>query len=245
MSKYLIIIALFLLQQNLFSQELKRKTKSTMIYKEIFFIDKSTKKKNGSYIKISIAKKDTLIKGSFRNDIKTETWYFYGNKNLNKPYIKYDFDTKKFVSYSDSISLNDTFYVRTPANKYVLTNVDSPPIYLGYKNEIREIIASTIKIPEVILRNGLNGTSIISFIIGKDGTLKDFQVTQKFESLLENSLIKILSNLEGTWIPAYYNGFPIESKIILMVSINENPFGKIDKPYIWHILFSFSKSISI
>ncbi|MCX6238605.1 MAG: hypothetical protein NTY07_13765 [Bacteroidia bacterium] len=69
-----ILITLFFLPS--FAQELKTRRISTGNYLEIFTIDKSSKLKNGGYLKIEKKTKDTLISGTFHDDIKSGVWKY-------------------------------------------------------------------------------------------------------------------------------------------------------------------------
>ena len=212
------LIAFFFLPS--YAQELKTKKILTGNCLEVFTIDKKSKLKNGEYLKLENESRDTLVSGTFLNDQKTGTWKYNGKGS--KPWITYDYDKKMLNPISDEITKVDSFMIRID-NTFVSEKVDSPPLYIGYKDEVRNILANNFKIPVDILVNGLSDTSVASFVVDKNGKMTDFRIEKMKFKEVSTIIMSAYKKIEGEWMPAIFKGQPVDSKIFVVFDIK--PFG--------------------
>lgn len=208
------LILLFFLPS--FAQELKTKKISTGNYLEIFTVDKSSKLRNGGYLKIDTRTKDTLISGAFRDNLKTSIWKY--NDLRSRPWITYDFDKKYLTRLSDEFSKIDSFIIRKD-DKFVFEKVDSPPTYIGYKDEMKNLLERSLKIPNEILENGLSVISIASFVVDKEGKMREFKILKTSTKDVNEALFEAFKKIEGEWSPAIYHGQPIDSDVFIVFDI--------------------------
>jgi hypothetical protein len=208
------LILLFFLPS--FAQELKTKKISTGDYLEIFTVDKSSKMRTGGYLKINTKTKDTLISGAFRDDLKTGIWKY--NDLKSKPWVTYDFDKKYLTRLSDELNRIDSFFIRKD-NKFVFEKVDSPPTYIGYKDEMKNLLERSLKIPNEILENGLSVISIASFVVDKEGKMREFKILKTSTKDVNEALFEAFKKIEGEWSPAIYHGQPIDSDVFIVFDI--------------------------
>ncbi len=176
--------------------------------------------KNGEYLKLDIKSRDTLVSGTFRDDLKTGTWKYNGKES--KPWITYDYDKKMLNPISDEITKVDSFVIRKDGT-FVTEKVDSPPFYIGYKDEVRNILANNFKIPVDILVNGLSDNSVASFVVDKNGKMTDFRIEKMQNKEVSANILNAFKKIEGEWMPAIFKGQPVDSKIFLVFDIK--PFG--------------------
>jgi len=209
-----ILISLIFLPS--FAQELKTKKISTGDYLEVFTIDKGSKLRNGGYLKIDMKTKDTLISGAFRDNLKTGIWKY--NDLKSKPWITYDFDKKYLTRLSDELSRIDSFMIRKD-DKFVFEKVDSPPTYIGYKDEMKNLLERSLKIPNEILENGLSVISIASFVVDKEGKMREFKILKTSTKDVNEALFEAFKKIEGEWSPAIYHGQPIDSDVFIVFDI--------------------------
>ena len=198
------------------SQELKKKKKTNDFYKEVFFVVKKTKVKHGDYFKINLKTKDTLVKGVYAHGKKVKTWYYYGAHN--KKYLEYNYDKGQAGYISDKVKKIDSFTI-FDGKAYVLSKVDAPPIYLGYEDEILEVLTQNFNPPPIVFKKGLSGVSVASFIINKKGQIQDIILESVIDKALEPSFLKAFKGIDGSWIPAKRDGQTINSKMLILFSI--------------------------
>jgi len=208
------LIAFFFLPS--YAQELKTKKILTGNFQEIFTIDKKSKLKNGEYLKLDIKSRDTLVSGTFRDDQKTGTWKYNGKES--KPWITYDYDKKILNPISEEITEIDSFMIKKD-NVFVSEKVDAPPVYLGFKDELKNTFAMNVKIPVTIMTGQLSVVSIASFTVGKNGKMKDFEVAQTLSDEVDSNIRNVLKKLDGEWVPAIYKGQPVESIVFVVFEI--------------------------
>lgn len=209
-----ILIVLFFLPS--FAQELKTKKVATDIYLEIFTIDKKSKLKNGEYLKINSKSRDTLISGTFRDDIKSGVWKY--NSRGTKPWITYDYDKKMLARLSDEINKIDSFMIRK-GDTFISDKVDSPPLYIGYKDEINQILWSSMRLPFEIFENKLSVITVASFVVDRNGKMKDFQIIETSSKEVISTIFDAYKKIEGDWSPAIYNGQPIDSEVFIVFDL--------------------------
>lgn len=208
------LIAFFFLPSH--AQEMKTKKILTGNCQEIFTIDKKSKLKNGEYLKLDIKSRDTLVSGTFRDDLRTGVWKF--NCKASKPWITYDYDKKIINPISAEITEIDSFMIKKD-NVFVSEKVDAPPFYLGFKDELKNTIISNVKIPVTIMTGQLSVISIASFTVDKNGKMKDLEIAQTLSDEVDNNIKNSFKKLEGEWSPAIYNGQPVESIVFVVFEI--------------------------
>jgi len=208
------LIAFFFLPS--FAQEMKTKKISTEKYLELFTVDKDSKLKNGAYLKIDRNTKDTLISGEYRNDLKIGIWKY--NRRGAQPWIAYDYDKNKITQISEQISKIDSFMIKKD-DVFVFEKVDAPPVYLGFKDELKKTFEMNVKIPVTIITGQLSVVSIASFTVDKNGKTKDLEIAQTLSDEVDSNIRNALKKLEGEWSPAIYNGQPAESIVFVVFEI--------------------------
>lgn len=236
-----ILISLILLTAiNGNAQEWKKKRKSDTKFKETFFIDKVTKARNGKYVKIDVYTRDTLVVGHYFNNMKVNTWKYYGeDKNV---FQEYDYDKGRLKYIRNEVMEVDSFVVKVN-NDFILTRIESPPIYIGFENEVKRTIYENCNPGNSFWDKEVSGVTMVSFIIDKKGQIKDIEIESGFDESIEPSIINSIRQINGYWIPAKLNGQAVESKIYILYDylvIENNLQKKYDsiyeeKPYLYVI----------
>jgi len=219
------LIVFFILQS--YAQELKTKRVLTGNYQEIFTVDKKSKLKNGDYLKLDVKSRDTLVSGTFQDDLKTGVWKYNGKES--KPWITYDYDKKMLNLISDEITKIDSFLIRKDGT-FVSEKVDLPPLYIGFKDEVRNILASNIKIPIDIIVSGLSDNLVASFVVDKNGKMAEFRIEKMQMKEVYTNLLSAYKKIEGEWSPAIFKGQPVDSKIFLVININPTSLSSTTMP---------------
>ena len=247
--KYLLLaFAGLLFTQQTYSQNLKTKKKTSLYAKEIYQIDKKSKQKEGFYYRISTRTKDTLVIGHYSNDQKTGLWSY--NKINGEKYIEFNYETKTIASfYGGELKSDSTYILRD--KKFILDRVDHPQLYLGFENEPLSHIAINIKLPIGIVKSGITGRSVASFVVNENGKIKDEKIEFSLSKEFDKKILDVITKLTGDWVPATKDGKAFSSKIILTVDVQtmSQSFGRIpmnkekDLPYLWHTVLSYSSVV--
>lgn len=234
---FLLLMFSFSLVLN--GQELVRKKKTGAIEQEIYFISKTDKMKNGPYVLLNNTNNDTLKSGQFRNDAPIGIWSYYSKEN--QLYLKFDYDSNQLLFESEKIEKVDSFYILANG-EFIHDKVDSPPVFIGYDNEIRMALASSVKVPVNILQIGRSCASAFSIEIGTEGEITKYTIEQSADKNLDEQVIEVLKKYNKLWIPAKKDGKPVVSKIFMFVRIYlqtpDSPRVKDalpEKPYRWTV----------
>jgi len=214
--RILVLFLTFLFALNAHTQELELKKITTPLFKEIYSVDKISKLKSGDYLKIDKKSKDTLIFGTYSDGQKSGIWRYFSKEN--KLWMTYDFGKNTFVFIPEDISSIDSFVVRK-GDSFSYTKVDLPPVYLGSKNELEKILTANFTIPIEICENEKSGISMATFIVDKNGKMNEFQSVQMLFNEVFTKMEDALKFLDGNWSPAFADGKPVDSQIVLVCDI--------------------------
>lgn len=115
----------------------------------------------------------------------------------------------------------DTFIVKTGNGEYTLSKVDTPPLYLGYKNEFETLLSKSIRIPLQVMQNHVTGTAVVSFAIDEHGLMKDVKSEVVLDKELEREIVRRVTEVGGEWLPAIKDGKPVAARFMVVVSLSE------------------------
>jgi len=240
-----LLLAIITISINSYSQNLKKKSKTEHDFKEIYYINKKDKTKNGEFIKLRNSSGDTLIIGNYSNDKKTGIWSYYSYQKKNKLHLKYNHDLNELVYKSDTQTHIDSFTVFVN-NEYELLKIDSPPIFIGFEDEIRINLALRIKVSKRIIQKKLTGFTIVSLEIDENGQVSNTTIEQSLEESFDNSVIDALADYKEGWIPAVNMNKKIASKIFIALTVqklglspSQSHFKIEKKPHIWPVDFTY------
>lgn len=212
----LIFIILIFVSFSAYNQTFEVKKVSTANSREFYSIDKSTSSKCGKYFKLDRKTKDTLISGEYKNDQRIGVWKYFSSEN--KLWMAYNFDKKSFELIPEEISKIDSFWVQI-GNTFAFRKVDIPPVYLGSKKEIEKIISANFILPTDVIMQQKWGASIATFIVDKNGKMKDFHGDVVTSKEVLSQMEKAFKLIDGDWLPAIMDGKPVDSQIALVYDI--------------------------
>lgn len=89
--------------------------------------------------------------------------------------------------------------------------------YPGGFGELMTFIATNMKYPEEAKENQIQGKVYVSFVIDKQGNVKDVKIIKSPSELLSKEAIRIVKSMKS-WIPAYQKGKPVNSRFKLPIS---------------------------
>ena len=86
--------------------------------------------------------------------------------------------------------------------------IDPMPEFPGGEDQFFKYIANELRYPKSVARQEIEGTVIISFIVGVDGNIYDIEVRQGVHTLLDIEAIRVIESMPK-WKPGEQNGKPI------------------------------------
>lgn len=105
----------------------------------------------------------------------------------------------------------------------VITDPDIIPMYTGGTAEMHRFIANTLSYPAEAVARNAQGLVVYTFVVEKDGTLSDFNIIHRADSLLNKEALRILQNMPP-WRPARHKGEIVraESYVPMYFKLNRN-----------------------
>lgn len=88
---------------------------------------------------------------------------------------------------------------------------DVIPMYTGGTSEMHRFISNTLKYPANAVERNAQGLVVYTFVVEKDGTLSNFNIIHRSDSLLNEEALRILK-LMPPWRPARFNGEIVRSE---------------------------------
>lgn len=102
--------------------------------------------------------------------------------------------------------------------------VDQMPVF-GKENsngngfyELQAFLSENLKYPDRAKETGKTGRVFVSFVVSKDGSLKDIEVVKSVSEELDQAAIEAVKSMNGMWTPGSDKGEPKDVKMVLPFS---------------------------
>lgn len=105
----------------------------------------------------------------------------------------------------------------------VVEDPDIPPVFTGGTAEMHKFISNTLRYPAEAAEKNKQGLVVHTFIVEEDGTLTNFKLIHRADSLLDAEALRILKAMPP-WRPGKLNGEIVrsESYLPLYFRLNKN-----------------------
>ena len=134
----------------------------------------------------------------------------YDDLSLPYSYLKrYVFGFKDFADSNVTLTLGYN-------NFKCFDVVDEMPSFPGGQGALMSYLASNVKYPTVAQENGVQGRVIVSFIVEKDGSLTDIQVSRSVDPALDREAMRVVKYMPK-WKPGKNHGIPVRVKYTVPV----------------------------
>lgn len=80
-------------------------------------------------------------------------------------------------------------------------------------------IDKTLVYPKAAQENGIHGKVIVGFVVNKDGSLSDVEVTRSVDPSLDREVVRIVKSMPQ-WIPGTKNGVPVRVRLQLPIEFS-------------------------
>ncbi len=95
------------------------------------------------------------------------------------------------------------------------------PTYQGGIEEFYNYVLQNYRYPESAFAEGLEGQVIIDFMIDSQGSPSDYRVMRGISQELNAEAVRLISSTDG-WIPAEYNGRPVNARKSVPITFKIN-----------------------
>ncbi len=137
---------------------------------------------------------------------------FKFNPDTYKKFTK----TRGFVIPKDQPLFDTSFVIHERADK-------SPEYYKG-DNALPEFILSNLEYPDLAVRQNIQGTVVVSFIVEPNGTLSNMTTEKEFSQICTAEAFRIMR--ETKWKPAEKDGKKVRYKSKYPIVFNLNNINK-------------------
>lgn len=94
------------------------------------------------------------------------------------------------------------------ADEKIFFIVEEMPEFPGGDLALRKYIANSVRYPEVAQDNGVQGKVYVTFVVGKDGYVKNAQIARGVDPSLDKEALRVVSSLPK-WKPGVQRGEPV------------------------------------
>jgi protein TonB len=92
------------------------------------------------------------------------------------------------------------------ADETVYTVVEKMPEYPGGQQALFDYLKANVKYPEIARANGIQGRSLVQFVVNKDGSISDVQILRSGgDPSLDKEAVRVISSMPN-WIPGKQGG---------------------------------------
>jgi TonB family protein len=106
-------------------------------------------------------------------------------------------------------------------------SVDTPPSFAGGIEEFYKFLGKTIKYPEEAKKNNIQGKVFASFVVEKDGSLKNIQILGGPGAGTNEEAFRVL-NISPKWVPGKDNGQPVRVQYHIPITFTLGDKAKAD-----------------
>lgn len=207
------LLTILLVQQNVFSQELKAKKSRGHFYSEEYNVLADEKKiKHGAYSRQSVTGTRKLS-GQFDHNRPVGDWTYSENEEAIQTYNydlqKITFHKKPDIEYSVNTGSGITFL-----------NVDTPPSYIGSKIALAQELSNVIKYPMQAKRMGVEGVVFVEIWVNEDNTLGEIQLIKGIMRECDQEVVAALKKIPGNWIAATIKNNQVKASFAIGVEYN-------------------------
>lgn len=117
-----------------------------------------------------------------------------------------------FVSISFINAQTDVPIVKSESdNADVFTVVEQMPEFPGGEQAMNDFLWKNLKYPQMAKDKGIQGKVWLSFVVDKDGTIKDVEVLRGIGGGCDEESVRVVK-LMPKWKPGYQSGKPVMVK---------------------------------
>jgi TonB family protein len=145
--------------------------------------------------------------GQVASGLRVGEWKLYrDNKLMNKEI----YEAGRFVS---GIAYTSTGEV--PYTEFV-----EQSRFTGGLPALGKFVGKTMRYPAKARNRKVEGQSLVSFMIGKDGSVSDVEIVRTLDPDLDEEAMRVVWASNGMWTPGRQRGHPVRSRFIFPIRFN-------------------------
>lgn len=127
-------------------------------------------------------------------------------------------DSKLYRNESVDNPVNETTSLDIHTNQSVTdtiyNNIEIMPEFPGGFSELRNFLTSNVNYPESAKTNNIEGRTLVSFVVEKDGSITDIEVLRGFDKYCDAEAVRVVSTMPK-WKPGVKDGETVRCRFTL------------------------------
>lgn len=107
-----------------------------------------------------------------------------------------------------STLIDNKVVVQEEKKEEIFTHVEQMPEFPGGQTELMKYLYDRIKYPVIAQEQGIQGTVVLRFVVGKDGSVSDVQVQRSLDPSCDKEAVRVVKSMPK-WVPGKQNGRPV------------------------------------
>ena len=95
--------------------------------------------------------------------------------------------------------------------------VEEMPQFPGGMKEMMQYLANNVRYPEEAVAKKTQGRVVVSFVVGKDGSISDVEVARSIDPLIDDEAVRVVKSMPR-WTPGKQKGKPVRVKFNVPVT---------------------------
>lgn len=95
--------------------------------------------------------------------------------------------------------------------------VEEMPEFSGGKSAMQKYMSDNVKYPESAKKEGVTGKVFVSFVISKNGKVKDAKVVRSVDSTLDKEALRVIKSMPD-WVPGKQRGKKVDVQFTLPIN---------------------------
>lgn len=91
------------------------------------------------------------------------------------------------------------------------------PAYKGGEEALFKFLGSNVRYPEAAIEAGIEGLTVVSFVIETDGSVTDVHVVKNLSAETDREAVRVVQLTNGNWIPGKQGGKPVRVEYTLPI----------------------------
>ena len=165
---------------------------------------------NGIWMKYDKDLKNIIEEGPVVNGKENGEWRGRFNDTVSYSCIYKDGDFISGTSYDNK------------GNHYSFKNIKVEPEFLGGMDGLGRFLSKNVRYPQYARNHKIQGRVVITFIIEKDGSVRDIKVSKSMEKSLDDEALRVIK-MCPKWSPGYLYGIPVRIQYAVPINFTLAP----------------------
>lgn len=126
-------------------------------------------------------------------------------------------ETVNAMGRADNTFIANDIQRMTSTDDDVYEVVEKMPAFPGGMAELMKYLSSNIKYPVEAHKAGIQGRVVVSFVVNKDGTVKDAKIVRSVDKSIDAEALRVISAMPK-WQPGYQDGKAVSVRYTVPVT---------------------------